>query len=274
MKKILIVFDGTHFSEGSFEFASKLNELEPVLLTGVFIPQLSYAGLWSYTDGIYANTLVPLNPEDDTEALTQNINRFEEACRQNHIAFKVHKDFYDFALPELKKETRFADLLIISSETFYKDAAGGDMNDYMKEALHSSECPVIVIPEKFHFPEKVILAYDGTESSVYAIKQFAYLVPQLCLLETIVFFSEKEEDKSLPEETYINELLSQHFGNFRVEKIGGNSKKEISNWLETNENGILVSGSFGRSFFSQLFKDSFVSKVIAGHKLPVFIAHK
>ena len=39
MKKIILAFEGTHFSEGAFEFARKLNELRPILLTGVFLPQ-------------------------------------------------------------------------------------------------------------------------------------------------------------------------------------------------------------------------------------------
>ena len=39
MKKILIAFDGTHFSDGAFEFARRVNELQPILLTGVFLPQ-------------------------------------------------------------------------------------------------------------------------------------------------------------------------------------------------------------------------------------------
>ena len=44
--------------------------------------------------------------------------------------------------------------------------------------------------------------------------------------------------------------------------------------LVADSNAILVSGSFGRSMFSEMFRKSFVSDVIAEHKLPVFIAHK
>ena len=37
MKKVVIAFDGNHFSEGAFEFVRRLNELQPILLTGVFL---------------------------------------------------------------------------------------------------------------------------------------------------------------------------------------------------------------------------------------------
>jgi len=37
---------------------------------------------------------------------------------------------------------------------------------------------------------------------------------------------------------------------------------------------MLISGSFGRSLFSQEFKESFAEKVINYRLIPVFIAHK
>ncbi|WP_301923889.1 hypothetical protein [Ferruginibacter sp.] len=40
------------------------------------------------------------------------------------------------------------------------------------------------------------------------------------------------------------------------------------------KSAILVSGSYGRSGISQIFKNSFIQNIIAEHRLPVFIAHK
>jgi hypothetical protein len=273
MKKILLAFDGIHFSEGAFEFARQLNDLHPILLTGVFIPQLSYANLWSYAEGVGGATYIPTLEAEDSDAIQKNIERFEELCRKNSISYKVHKDFYDFALPELKKETKFADLLIISSESFYQNV-GRDQEEYLREALHGSECPVIIVPEKFIFPKRNIIAYDGSESSVYAIKQFAYLFPELCNQETVlVYFSTKEEAR-LPDEKRIEELVKQHFLDVSLFRLALDPKKYAPSWFIENKGGILVSGSFGRSSLSQMFHKSFVKDIIAVHKLPVFIVHK
>jgi len=38
MKKIILVFDGIHYSKGAFDFARELNELSPVFITAVFVP--------------------------------------------------------------------------------------------------------------------------------------------------------------------------------------------------------------------------------------------
>jgi len=274
MKKILLAFDGVQFSTGAFEFARQLNNLQPVYLTGVFIPQLSYANLWNYTDGMTGPTYIPILEKEQPDTLEKNIKMFENLCKENSIQYKVHKDYFDFALPELKKETRFADLLIISSETFYNNFGKGSPNDYMKEALHHSECPVIIVPEKFQFPKVNILAYDGSESSVYAIKQFAYLFPELCKHETLLVYSSAKEDHDLPEKQQIEELTKQYFLDASLLKLDFDPKKNFGRWINENSSAILVSGSFGRSMFSEMFKRSFVSDVIAEHRLPVFIAHK
>lgn len=273
MKKILIAFDGTQFSEGAFEFARRLNDLQPILLVGAFIPQVSYANLWSYAGAMAGPSFVPLLEAEDTETVQRNIARFEDMCQKNGIAYKVHKDFYDFALPELKRETRFADLLIISSEKFYENLAGEDPSEYMKDALHASECPVIVVPEHFDFPDRSILAYDGSDSSVFAIKQFAYLFPELKNNETTLVFTKDKETK-LPFENYIEELASEHFPNLTLQKLDMQPGKAFQNWVCENQNAILVSGSYGRSFFSQIVRRSFVSEIIAKHRLPVFITHR
>ena len=121
MKKILLAFDGSNFSEGAFEFARRLNDMEPVLVTGVFMPQVDYANLWSYAAAANAGTglaYIPLIEEDDADIVKKNIEHFEELCQKNGIAYRVHKDFYSFALPELKKESRFADVIILSGELF------------------------------------------------------------------------------------------------------------------------------------------------------------
>lgn len=272
MKKILLIFDGAHFSEGAYNFARQLNEKSPVLLTGVFLPQVSYDYLWGFANAATGPLFVPFVEEEIGGIINQNISRFEEDCRKDNIDFRVHKDFYEFALPELKRESRFADLIILGSETFYKNLGSAEAYEYFKEAVHAAECPVIVVPEKFDFPKNNILAYDGSESSVYAIKQFAYLFPELTDNETLLVYARAREEE-LPEEFNIEELAARHFSNLTLSKLEIDPKKYFATWIKDRKEAILVSGAFGRSAFSEWLRESFVSGVITDHKLPVFIAH-
>lgn len=274
MKKILIAFDERHFSEGAFAFAQQLNELQPILLTGVFLPQVIYANLWNYTEGIAGPILIPLVNDEENEVAKKNIQRFKDLCIKNGIDYRVHKDFYDFSLPELRKETRFADLLILGTEVFYENLGTTKMNDYLKDALHTAECPVVVVPEKFYFPKRNILSYDGSASSVYAIKQFIYLFPELCDQKTVLVFVGNDKETEFPEEDYIKELTARHFSDLTLYKLETDPKKYFSTWVNEEKGVILVSGAFGRSSLSQFFKKSFVNEVIAEHKLPIFITHR
>jgi len=272
MKKLILAFDGIHFSEGAFEFARRLNSVQPALLVGVFLPETTPTNLWSYAER--ERDLLPLIEGYESKTINENISRFEKLCVKNGIEHRVHKDFYDLALPEMENESEYADMLILGSEKFYESAGVSSQNIYLHSALHDMKCPVIIVPEKFDFPENVILAYDGTEQSVYAIKQFAYLFPELANKPTLLVYASKNPDEDFPGKIQIEELVARHFPNLTLLKLNVNPKKYFGTWLSENKSAILVSGSYGRSGFSQLLNKSFVGDIIAEHKLPVFIAHR
>jgi hypothetical protein len=273
MKKVIIAFDSTHFSEGAFEFARRLHELSPILLTGVFLPQSIVSGMWSYADAMAGPAIIPMYSEEQAMMIEKNAERFSKLCIGNGIDFRIHKDDADFALPELKKETRFADLLIIGSEKFYEDLGTDKPNEYLKEALHNVECPVLLVPEKFDFPKSIILTYDGSEESVYAIKQFAYLFPELCNEKVLLVYADEDKEEDFPDKIHIEELAARHFSNLTFYKLDFSPKKYFASWIEEEKSSMLVCGSYGRSGLSQLMKKSFVNEVISDHMLPVFIAH-
>ena len=272
MNKILLVFDGTHFSRQALEFIRQLNEIQ---LTGLFVPQANYANMRSLSAGGRAEPFfIPLPEEEDKLAVGKNIQEFERICKHNNIDYSVHKDLFDFALPEIKKECRFADLLILCSELFYKETAKEEPNEYVKEILHHSECPVLLLPEEFEFPSTNILAYDGTESSVFAIKQFAYLFPSLLGQETVVVFVNEKVGNSVPDNGYIEELVSRHFNKPVFMNLYYYPQKYFNLWAMGKKGGIIISGAFGGSALSRMFHKSFIKEVIHDHKLPVFIAHR
>jgi hypothetical protein len=276
MKKILLAFDGSNFSEGAFEFVRRLNNIQPVLVTGVFVPQVAYSNGSNYSPAAaFAGAYVPVFDDEESEVIEKNIDRFKNLCQQNGIKYRVHKEFIDFALPELKKESRFADVLLISGELFYKRFIELDHYDYLRDLLHVSECPVLVLPEHYQFPVSNIIAYDGSEEAVYALKQFAYLFPELTDNKTLlVYAGDKEERNGFPSKDYIVELATQHYSDLTFYKLDMNPRKYFSTWIKNQKGSMLVSGSFGRSAFSQIFRKSFVADIIRDHKVPVFIAHK
>ncbi|WP_298733413.1 universal stress protein [uncultured Chitinophaga sp.] len=272
MKKVLIAFDNGHFSEGAFEFARRMNEIEPILLTGVFLPNLDYSELTFAYGG--ALPVVPLIKGFDPKVAEQQLLAFQAACVREHIEHRVHKDERDFAFPVLQKETRFADLLLLGSEKFYANIGTAAPNEYLRMALHEAECPVILAPEKFAFPQSNVLAYDGSDDAAFAIKSFCSLFPAFCTNATILVYASDKDMPEIPDLDYIKELSARHFNDLRLHVLQADPRKYFDTWISDMNDPILVCGSFGRSGISQLFRRSFVSEVISDHSVPVFIAHR
>lgn len=272
MRKILIAFDGNQYSEGAMQFARRLNENEKITVTGLFLPQVALSSLWSYADAMTGTSFVPFIESENADLIESNIKQFEEFCSAHRISYTVTRAFFNLALPELRRETRFSDLAIIGSETFYQNI-GSQHSEYLKDALHTAECPVIVVPESYKFPESNILAYDGSESSVFAIKQFIYLFPEFSDNPTTLVTTNPSSDYS-EKKAHIHDLVSAHFSSLSFLNLDIDSKKYFATWMSEKKSSILVCGAFSRSMISQLFKQSFVEDVLRDHKIPVFISHR
>ncbi len=273
MKKIIIPFDGNHFSEGAFSFACKLNKLSPVFLAGIFLPGIEYANMFFFPSAFAAPVYIPKLKRLEKDALEHNVIKFSERCKKSHLAFKVHKDISDTesAISQLTIETRYADLMILGTEVFYTQGSAGPV-EYLKKALRNTECPVILVPEDFNFPSHVILAYDGSASSVYAIKQFANLFPEFCNLPATLIYAGDDED-DIPQKELIGELIARHFKNIAMNKVSERYQKKVNELLSAYPSPLLVAGSFQSPGIASIFKSSFVIDVIKQHKAPIFIAH-
>jgi len=276
MKKIIIALDGEHFPKGAFEFAKYINTLNEILLAGVFLSPVDYSRVMAYTNTGEGVAVLPqwLMKGDDEPIINSNIRDFEAACTLAGLHYRVHKDNDFMALSTLVEETRYADVLLVSSDLFYKNIDSGQPNFYLEEVLKRAECPVMLIPENFKVPEQVILSYDGSESSAFAIKQFAYLFPELASKETkLVFVSEDGADE-LPGYIMLTELLGRHFPELQIQNLPMKSKHFFVDWLEVQPNGYVVMGAFSRSALSTLLRKSFARDVIQNIKMPIFISHK
>lgn len=274
MKKILIAFDGKHFSEGAMQMAAWINEQESALMTGVFLSPIDYREVIGYT-GMGMGTPVVMPPFQEDDALVSaNIARFEERCRKEGFEYRVHKDTELFALQELIEETRFADMLIVSSELFYDNIDHHQPNDYLKKTLHSSECPVMLVPEKFVKPFSLIFSYDGKASSTFAIRQFTYLFPACNRMDAMLVCASEESDVEIPQLTLIEELMARHYESVSIEHLAGENREGLTRWIGERRGSLLVTGAYGRGELSSMFKKSFVTDLIRKHRIPIFIAHR
>ena len=83
-----------------------------------------------------------------------------------------------------------------------------------------------------------------------------------------------DENKAIPDMEYIEELASQHYEDLTFFKLNIDPYKYFNTWLDNRQATILISGSYGRSVISQLFKRSFIGEAIHQQHVPVFICHR
>lgn len=274
MKKIILALDGEHFPKGAFELTAMLNQKEPVLITGVFLCPIDVSKIVAYT-GLEAAPLMPVFADSDfSEQVKHNIDVFRDKCVAEGMEFRIHNDSDNLPLASLIKESRFADLLFISRESFFSNISKEQPNEYMQELLKKTECPVIVVPDHFEAPENVLVLYDGEASSAFALKQFAYLLPHFTGLPVTLTEVTSAPNEKLPDQDAIAELAARHFTDLTLHEVAMENKKYFTAWLGEHKKTWVVMGAYGRSLISTLFKKSFADEVINNVELPIFIAHK
>lgn len=271
MLNVIVAFDGQHFAEGAMKMISYLNAKIPMSITGVFLSPVDYRELLGYSGMGMGMPVFNIPIGEDKAMLEKTAAKFKAYCKKNGLSYRTHEDTDLFALEELIRETRFADLMILSSELFYENIDNHQPNEYLRRTLHESECPVLMVPETFLEPTAVLLSYDGKASSVFAIKQFAYILGDKLGLNTMLFHAAGNE---IPEKNRIHELSSRHFHPLSIEQLNDQDARQLKEWLTKYHHAILVAGAFGRGELSTLFKKSYITEIIQAHKIPIFIAHR
>lgn len=279
MKKIIVTIDAITYNEHALEYAIGIARRSGGMILGVFLHDMSY--IYADLPGIF--DLVPVEysnivkkQHEDHEKLELNLKLFNERCNQENIKHKAH--FYDGTdiASFLINESVFADILILDEHMSFTNAGTHQLSNFIADVLEDAHCPVLVIPAKFEPVENVFLCYDGTPSSVYAIKMYSYLFPEWSEKPTTLVSFNPTSSNHLTNSENIKDLLHQHFSNiqFDVEHEKRAANAVLSFFKLYQDNAFIVMGAYGRSQFSRLLKKSLSNTIIKEIKAPVFITHK
>jgi hypothetical protein len=272
MKKILLLCDGENFPSGAIRFIKNMREKEPLYVKGLFFNPIDILEMIPVSFIPISEPYVRLK-EQEKALVHKSQNKFIEAFESAGIKYDIHPNTGEWNRELFVRESRFADLVVISEELFCLNLMEAQPNYFMTEALHASECPVVVVPENFKCIEHLAFAYDAGKESMHAIKQFVYLFPDLLDLPADFVHIKKEVTDEIPERTLLGEYTFSHFEAQYTSKLHFDPKKYLTSWLGNKKNVFMVSGSFSRSAVSNTFKKSFAGNVIAEHTCPIFIAH-
>ncbi|OQP49809.1 hypothetical protein A4H97_28400 [Niastella yeongjuensis] len=271
MEKILVAIDANQINANALDFACYMAKMTNSKIIGVFLEDGTTAKA-PVRVSVNAGGTGTLPAKESLNQYDKNIHLFTELCRQKQTNSSIHVD-QGLPVTGIIKESRFADLLIVDPEMSLRSKKEGSPTAFIKEVLAKSECPVLIAPFSFTGIDEILFAYDGSQSAVFAIKQFTYLFPELTDKKLTILQVNENDNEPIIEKERIGELLQMHYSAIGYHRLYGNAGNELYRYLRPRKNVFVVMGAFGRNMLSDFFKHSTAELVLETINLPVFIAH-
>jgi nucleotide-binding universal stress UspA family protein len=277
MKKIIAAFDGLKYSESTASYAIEIAKKYNGKIFGIFLEDFTYHS-YSITDlaaDDYPEQHAARLNEMDAETRESSVKHSAQQCEEQGLIYSIHRD-RNIAIRELLHEGRFADMIIIQNNETLNHYSENAPSGFIANLLDRTECPVLVVPPIFRKIEKIIFLYDGKASSVFAIKQFSYLLPkQQGTPVQLLCVKENDENNGIPEAHYLREWLRLYYDDVKTVTLIGNSHEEILRFLkEQINNCVVVLGAYERGSISRMIHRSLADDIIKEIDLPLFISHR
>ncbi len=271
MKKIIVALDGLKLSDSSVQTAVALCAREKAHLVGVFLEDFTHNS-FSIATAMETNDL-EVRMEKDKQVRDNAVKEFESACQSGGVNFTIRRD-KSFALPDLLRESIYADLLIIAADETFTRFPEAPPTRFIRDLLSEVQCPVLIAPLKWQPLEKTAMLYDGAPSSVFAIKMFTSILPETNKLPATVITVRGDDNHHVPENQLMKEFMKRHHPGAEYEVLQGDAENAILDQLmKTDSRTLVVLGAYQRSTVSRWFKASMADLLMKSVPCALFIAH-
>jgi hypothetical protein len=269
MKKILVLINDYKVPATALIFAIKIAVQNNSTLFGIFAQSLKYGN-----DSYLFPSDINLTDKDFTTAtdeyehlqfLHTSMKLFAGTCLAANVSFKTHAVSTNH-LVTLIDYSAFADIIVCDADTL-------PIHYSINTFLADTHCPVLMVNKDYTQTDTLVFTFDDKLLSIYTIKLFAYLfdfyknlsVHFVSVLPTNVIGLEYDD--------LIREWLPIHYSDAKIEIIKGETKTELTNYVNRLSNPLIIMGAFGRSLLSRFFKESLANYIITQTNAPIFIAH-
>lgn len=278
MEKILIVANASKFNKSFIDFSTYIANVTKSRLTCICLidaAEVSEPALKTHYAMPEVGGLVNVESEWSTskqQVPDENVLLFQNAFSNRGISCAVRQAGPD-SVTEIISESRFADLMVMDPEMSINGNPDEVPTAFVKQLLASVECPVVLSPYAFYGIDEVLFAYDGSASSVFAIKEFIHVFPMFQDTKVTVLQVNEGTALSIAEKDKIRELLTAHYSKVNFIALEGRAADELFGYLLLKKNTFVVMGAFGRNLLSSFFKPSTAELILKAVDLPIFIAH-
>jgi len=278
MKKLLVVFNGIHFPTHVLRYAISIAQKSNSLIEGIFLKIPGSTDFYYPFFNDLGASGTHLSEKDmgheDADLIGGNIRLFKTICTEANVKHKMHLNI-TAALNRLLYESAFADLLLIDSQANFNYDVSEKLNTSLRYLFIDAHCPVLAISENAQPPEKIIIAYDGSNSCIFAIKAFSYLFPEWKDMPVHIVSVTTGSGGGMRDEVYIRDWIDLHFSKNQTVVIHGDVKSSFIQFVKENQdNALVVMGAYGRNALSRLFRQSLADVVLQQSTAPLFLTHQ
>ncbi len=206
------------------------------------------------------------------EIIENTIRLFKEGCISNEVINDLYAD-HEVSVNELISESRFADMIVVDAALSLSGFSSPAPSEIVKNILNKANCPVIISPLSFDEIDELIFTYNGSLSSLFAIKQFTYLFPEYFDKRVTVVQVNKEGIWPQKDKDKLKEWLINHYSDINFLVLEGKTESELMSFLFRRKNMFIVMGAYSRNALSQFFSESTAEILIKTLTQPIFITH-
>ncbi|MBC7866476.1 MAG: universal stress protein [Gloeobacteraceae cyanobacterium ES-bin-316] len=271
MKKILLILNESHIPHQVIQRAIQIAKKSNSLLEAVFINDVDgFSYGYPFPNDLYlsgGDVTAETRTAVSMRLLGNIAQEFKNDCNDQGVEYKIEIS-KSVSLKRLINLSSFADLMIADSLS--------DSAEYsLKDLLADAHCPLLLISQNAEPIEKIFVAYDGSPSSMYAMKMFSYIFPEHINLHVHFFQIAYRDDVEIRHLNEIKSWASMHFSNIKFELIKGNTKEElVKHIMLHSERNIVIMGAYSASSITRLFFKSTAESVIKETNASLFITHQ
>lgn len=268
MQPVVVLFNAIHFPAHCRSVALEISRQLNTTLIALAMPYDMSGDDYPFPNDLEQTStlLYPAATISDNDFLVQHQYRLlqneaaagQQACTLEQVT----------GLDELVRHTEAAALLVVDAAIEFPDIRLDDI-------LVKARCPVFISAGNTQKVEQVVLAYDATDKSRYAIRQFATLLPAFTTLPTFLVSVNVRPAGHPEEEDFLNHWWPAHFPKGHCVTLQGDVGDTLAGYLQQFEgNTLVVMGAFGRGAFSRFFHPSTATVLMDKTRHALFIAHQ
>lgn len=278
IKRILVVVDGTPYSNAATQYAIELAKTHAAQVTGIVAISDDAVERGAHSMGIGASYYARKLRETHEHELDEEANRilveFSMACSESDVP---NLDVKTRAQPidAIVEESKYHDLLVMGLRTS-SELGGKQGQDLLIRLTREGIIPTLAVSSRFRPVEHVLYLYDGSVQSARSLQMYVTSGIFANAGGTVLTLSDSDSEESDQAETFNAEMaqyLDAHGRHCRRKVDKAMRKDEILDFASEIEADLIVMGAYGKSKIMQFFLGSLTKTLIRSSTVNLYLHH-